>query len=124
MLGNWNCLFIYLKKSCVYKNGLGNAHPSLCSTCFLINILFYHNGHPAPSVARSLILINSNREGCMRSRRWQRRTLEPTQRLLGTEENQETLCRRCSHRVAVNCCWPSPAQLFLQEAGGKLSYFG
>jgi hypothetical protein len=24
--------FLVLKKSCIYENGLGNAHPALCST--------------------------------------------------------------------------------------------
>jgi hypothetical protein len=32
------------KNKCIYKKGLGNAHPALCSS--LINILFYHSGSP------------------------------------------------------------------------------
>jgi hypothetical protein len=38
-------LFLFWKNKCIYKNGLGNGHPALCST--VLYILFYHSGHPA-----------------------------------------------------------------------------
>jgi hypothetical protein len=37
--------FFILKNKCIHKKGLENAHPALCSS--VINILFYHSGHPA-----------------------------------------------------------------------------
>jgi hypothetical protein len=42
---NGNICEDFLIKKRIYKNGLCNIHPALCST--FINTLFYHSGHPA-----------------------------------------------------------------------------